>query len=113
LAGEIDMACRGPLQQVISQYIDSHRRDLTVDVAAVTYLDSTALAVLTALHTHSKARGGTMRLADVPDLVTRILVLTGLDSMFDLPRTGVPGQPPVPAPAISGADHQPRRPRAP
>jgi anti-sigma B factor antagonist len=57
---------------------------LIVDLQAVTYIDSTALASLVTMHQRAAAAGGELKLANVQTPVRVLLELTRLHLVFDL-----------------------------
>jgi len=57
---------------------------LTVDLAGVTFLDSTGLGVLVTLWHEARNVGAKFQVARPSPAATRILEITGVDSLFDL-----------------------------
>lgn len=57
---------------------------LTVDLAEVTFLDSTGLGVLVTLWHEARNAGGEFHVARPSPAVTRVLEITGVDALFDL-----------------------------
>ena len=55
---------------------------LIVDLAAVTFIDSTCIGALIQLHNLAEAASKQLLLANVPDRVHQILTITGLDKLF-------------------------------
>ena len=91
LSGEIDLASADAIIRLGGEALDHPDVSLlAVDVAAVTFIDSTALGTLVRLRNASLERGKNLRLDNVSDRVRRLLELTGLGVVFD---TGRPDQP--------------------
>jgi anti-sigma B factor antagonist len=83
-AGELDVHTCPEFQRVLSTVQDNRSGGLIIDLSEVTFIDSTALGVLVML------QRGLSRPLDV--VVTRqhlrrVLVITGLDSVFAVHRT--------------------------
>ncbi|MFH8255507.1 STAS domain-containing protein [Streptomyces roseolus] len=55
---------------------------VVVDLAALTFCDSSGISALLRLHRHASARGRPLELAAVPRTVRRLFALTGLDQIF-------------------------------
>ncbi|MEV0306505.1 STAS domain-containing protein [Nonomuraea fuscirosea] len=77
ITGEIDATTSGDLEA----YIDQVRRDLDhhliIDASALSFLDSSGLAVLLAAATLAQAHGAAVHLAGLQPRVARILEITG------------------------------------
>ncbi|MGW6486755.1 STAS domain-containing protein [Streptomyces sp. NPDC055056] len=63
---------------------------LTVDLAGLSYCDSTGLTALVCAHDLALERGAGMVLAAVPDDLARILSITGLDQFFSVRQDSQP-----------------------
>ncbi|MFD6248808.1 STAS domain-containing protein [Streptomyces roseolus] len=55
---------------------------VVVDLAALTFCDSSGISALLRLHRHASARGRPLELAAVPPAVQRLFALTGLGQIF-------------------------------
>ncbi|MFC8511192.1 STAS domain-containing protein [Streptomyces sp. NPDC057411] len=55
---------------------------VVVDLAALTFCDSSGISALLRLYQDLSAQGRTLRLAAVPPTVRRLFALTGLDQIF-------------------------------
>jgi anti-sigma B factor antagonist len=84
LCGEIDLADRPALDQLVARVRAAAATVLSVDVAAVTYLDSTALAALVAMATVVRARGGSCTLLDPAPVIRRLIEITDLGSHLEV-----------------------------
>jgi anti-sigma B factor antagonist len=84
VSGEVDVATRSALQAPLDACIDAGESTLVVDLRAVTFIDSTGLAVLVAALKRCREAGGDLRLvADSPRLL-QLLAITGLDQTFSV-----------------------------
>ncbi|WP_330172349.1 STAS domain-containing protein [Streptomyces sp. NBC_01498] len=57
-------------------------RQLTLDLTGLTFCDSTGITVLLAARNHALAADATIALAAVPDRVSRIFRIVGLEHVF-------------------------------
>lgn len=84
LAGELDLANASVLEAELERALRDGTGAVVVDMSALTFIDSTGIALLVAALGHDDAAG---RLGFVPSpapAVTRVLALTGVD--VRLPR---------------------------
>jgi anti-sigma B factor antagonist len=93
VAGEVD-AYTAP--RMLAELLAAIERDprLTLDLSAVTFMDSQGLATLLRARQEAEARGGTLRLDRVSVRVLKLLQLTRMDSLFPVvaaPADGVAG----------------------
>ena len=82
--GEIDVMTAPRLHETLAEVIAESPTSLLVDLANVTFIDSTGLGALVVAHRHLEERGGHLRLVSVPPTVAKILAVTGLTSRFDV-----------------------------
>jgi anti-anti-sigma factor len=81
--GEIDMSNAPVLAAAFAEAVDRHAATLVVDLAEVTYLDSSGIGVLIeALHS-IEADGGALRVVGASGIVARVLELSGLLPLLD------------------------------
>lgn len=99
VAGEIDMATAPAFRDAALQAIVDNGPSLTLDLSGVTFMDSTGLHVLVATYRRVRVHAGTFTLRDTPDIVRKLLRVTGLDELLMSP-----GAPPAAATATSGSD---------
>jgi anti-anti-sigma factor len=59
-------------------------RVLSVNLAGVTFIDTSGIGVLIMLRTHFKARGGDLRVADPQPQVLRVFKTMGIAPIFGL-----------------------------
>lgn len=84
VTGEVDFARAGPedTAPVDDAFAASGARDIEVDLAGVTFLDSGGLSWLVRLRTAAQRRGGCVRLVDVPPRIERMLRISGVLPLF-------------------------------
>jgi anti-sigma B factor antagonist len=80
--GEIDVSTAGSLETAVRSGLTSSGR-VIIDLSGVRFMDSTGLNVLIrAQSSGADGTAGVLRLAAVPDRVSKLLRLTQLDSVF-------------------------------
>jgi anti-anti-sigma factor len=84
LAGEIDLATSGGFRDHVESALDRGVRGLVVDLADVTFIDSTMLRELLRAHHDLAGAAGRLVLAAVGTPVARLLELTGTDGVFTI-----------------------------
>lgn len=87
-AGELDLAARDPLVDLLEQQLVAGRRVIRLDLSEVTFLDCSCVGVLVAAHRRCLELQGLLVLADIDASVTRILRLTGLEDSLFIEPTG-------------------------
>ena len=93
-AGELDLAAREPLAELIQQQQLAGRRVISLDFSEVTFLDSSCVGVLVAAHRRLLERHGLLVLHDVDARIARTLRVTGQeDSLFIAPTRARPSRP--------------------
>jgi anti-sigma B factor antagonist len=83
VAGELDLASSPALRAALADLADGVG-DVTVDLSAVTFIDSTALSILVHAHVESSAVGGRLIVTNPSPVVVRILHLAGLFTLLDI-----------------------------
>ena len=81
-SGELDLAARDELRAAIVHAV-SAGSGVTVDLEAVTFLDSEALGALIEGFNASRARGAGFRVVNAHDVVERVLTVSGAKDLFD------------------------------
>jgi anti-sigma B factor antagonist len=76
--GEVDSSSAPLLRQHLDALLDGDVRELTVDLTAVSFLDSAGLCVLAAAHSRSVSQGVRLRVLASSRAVVRPLQITGL-----------------------------------
>ena len=93
--GEVDSTSAPVLRQHLETLLDGDVRELTIDLAQVTFLDSAGLCVLAAAHRRASRQDVTMRVLASSRAVIRPLQITGLWELLQAQR--VDGTPAVPS----------------
>lgn len=85
-SGALDLDTAGRLRAAATSALrQAHSAPtLTVDLAEVTFLDSTGLGVLVTLWHEARNAGGKFQVSRPSPAATRILEITGVDALFDL-----------------------------
>jgi anti-sigma B factor antagonist len=87
VVGELDLHTTGDLSAELEGAIEQAPRRLVVDLAGVTFIDSTAIGALVAAAKHARAIDArTIVVTDDPH-TRKIFRITGLDAMLDVRRT--------------------------
>ncbi|WP_308103320.1 STAS domain-containing protein [Actinocorallia sp. API 0066] len=85
--GEVDMSTAPGLREELDRLISGGARRVVVDLAEVTFLDSTGLAVFVGVWQRLRNEGGSFALAAAPAHVASPMRLTGLDRSLNLRET--------------------------
>lgn len=83
LDGELDLAAAPALRTRLADLLAAGDRDVVVDLAGVTFFDTSALEPLVESHRLGRSRGVRLVLCHVPGHVRRVLEITGLDRVLD------------------------------
>lgn len=78
--GEGEMRLRGAVRDAL----EAGARKLLVDLGGATVIDSSGIGELVSAHTTVAARGGALKLANVPERTLELLRLTQLDTVFEI-----------------------------
>jgi anti-anti-sigma factor len=86
VTGEIDLANAAALRERLLRVLYQHRPDLLdVNLAGVTFMDCTGVAVLVGVRNAAIQAGCRMHITDPQPIVSRVLQLTGLLRVFTDP----------------------------
>lgn len=78
-SGEIDMMTAGTLREAIDDALREYAPgEIVVDMSGVTFMDSSGINVLFHSQTHAARRGCGLFISDPPDVVRRVLRVTGV-----------------------------------
>jgi anti-sigma B factor antagonist len=77
--GELDLAVRDQLRAALSPLSGT----VTLDLSAVTFIDSSAIGVFAGAYRRLTDDGGTLRLRDPQDVPRRALETVGLGDLID------------------------------
>lgn len=82
--GEIDLSSVNLLREAVTKAIQAGVRTLTIDLAGVTYIDSSGLGLLVGAHKRMTAAGGTLTVRCFEQRLLRLFNLTGLDRVLTI-----------------------------
>jgi len=71
----------------ISQAVNEGRKNIILDIEAMSYVDSLGIGILVRALTSAQKSGGALKLACVPKNVQRVLAMSGLDEVFESHET--------------------------
>lgn len=83
-SGELDLATSPALRDALGAACDAGAVTVVLDLALVTFLDSTTLGVLVGANKRLRAQGGTLIAVNVAGEPLKIMELTGLASAFEV-----------------------------
>jgi len=83
IMGEVDMSNADVLGDYLTQEIKAEKCDLFLDLSALTFIDSSGLAVLLNARRLLQASGRSLILGSPSPAVARVLQVTGLDQLFE------------------------------
>ena len=84
LEGEVDIYSSPQFKEALSRGIDEGATRIVVDLAKVTFIDSTALGVVVGGVKGMRARGGTLDIVCRDENIRRIFEITGLDRILGM-----------------------------
>ncbi len=84
LKGELDLAVAPALQRELLALMGPPVSTMTIDLGALSFMDSSGLGALYRARQAADAHGITLRLVSVPDHVIRVLDVTAMAPRFDL-----------------------------
>jgi anti-sigma B factor antagonist len=79
VAGQLDLAVKDELREVLTPLSGT----VTIDLAEVTFVDSSTIGVLVGVHTRLAKDGGTLRLRNPQDMPRLALETVGLQDWLD------------------------------
>ncbi|MDT4960742.1 MAG: hypothetical protein QOF87_389 [Pseudonocardiales bacterium] len=92
LSGEVDLKVTETLIRVAHSHLaDAGVQCLSVDLGAVTFMDSTGLGALVAIRNAVNEQGKEIVLGNVPDRIRQLLGITGLAGVFAINSDGASG----------------------
>jgi anti-sigma B factor antagonist len=81
--GEVDLATAPELESSVQRAFTVAPDSVLLDLAGMTFIDSSGLRVLVALSNEARSRDAKLTLRNVPRHAERVLDLTGLSEWFD------------------------------
>jgi anti-sigma B factor antagonist len=89
LTGEVDLEVTDGLVEVaLTHLADIGVESLSLDLAGVTFMDSTGLGALVAIRNAANEQGKELVVLNIPDGIRRLFVLTGLTTVFAVNSNG-------------------------
>ena len=84
--GDVDIATEQDWRRRGTELLEQHptMRDVVVNMARVSFIDSRGMSVLIDLHATALKRGGKLTLQAVPQRVVKALSVAGLDQVFQV-----------------------------
>lgn len=82
LGGEVEATATDALRSARIVYAEGLSRDAVIDLAGVTFMDSSGIGWLIAMDLIGRERAGTVQLCNVSDRVMKLLRLSGLGERF-------------------------------
>ncbi|RNL78983.1 STAS domain-containing protein [Nocardioides marmorisolisilvae] len=83
VSGEVDIACVEEFLAAARDCVDSAATDVEIDLGGVSFIDSSGLGTLVRIRNQIRERGGKVRLTHVPEVVARVLEVSGLAQAFE------------------------------
>jgi anti-anti-sigma factor len=85
LSGELDIATTTEAEEQMREAeSDASAQTIVLDLAGLTFMDSTGLRMLVAADQRAREAGRRLAVVRGPEAVQRVIQLTGLDSRLDL-----------------------------
>jgi anti-sigma B factor antagonist len=84
VSGEIDLYTAPVFKRALNQTIDDGHHDIVVNMAEVSYMDSSGFGTLLGITKRVRPDGGTVNLIGCNDAIHRMLKITRLNTVFGL-----------------------------
>ncbi len=81
-SGEFDMLGIKELKESLFNISDEKNKDMEIDLASASYLDSSAIGMLLTLNKRQKSKGHEIKLINVPENILKILELSSLNQIL-------------------------------
>jgi len=81
--GDIDLASASDFETCLRTALEGGPSSITIDLAALTFIDSSGLRALVSVSKEAQTRGATLGLRNVPRHAQRVLDITGLSEWLD------------------------------
>jgi anti-sigma B factor antagonist len=78
VAGEVDVCTANRLHEALTTALDARPSTVVVDLAEVTFIDSSAITALMTARRRASAGGGTLTVINGNGIVRRVLEVTGV-----------------------------------
>ena len=83
LTGELDLAT-GPMLAARLSVLLAEGCDVVIDLAGLSFMDSSGLSVLIGAHQEAAPHGRIVRLVGATGMVARVLTISGADQVLDV-----------------------------
>ncbi len=84
ISGSFDIYSASPVREWLERTVKESPANIVVDLSAVHFIDSTALAILVQGMKQARERSGDIRLCGLQQPVRMVLELTRLDKVFEI-----------------------------
>jgi len=81
--GDIDLASASDFETALRTALDAAPSSIVIDLAALSFIDSSGLRVLVSVSKDAQSHGATLGLRNVPRHAQRVLDITGLSEWFE------------------------------
>lgn len=82
--GKLDTTTAPQFEAEITKYLDDDTRAITLDLEDAIYISSAGLRVILALEKKMETVDGSLRIVNVPDLISEVFTETGLSDILTL-----------------------------
>ena len=76
-----------PMLDEIEHYGNEGIKKIIISLADMEYMNSTGLSVLINIFTQARNKGGEVIITDIPEKINQLLVITKLNSIFNIEET--------------------------
>jgi anti-sigma B factor antagonist len=87
ISGEIDIYTSPQFKEAVGAAIDQGASAIIIDMAKVTYMDSSGFGTLLSATKRLRPVNGSLQLVGCNDAITRMLQITRLDTIFGVHKT--------------------------
>ena len=84
VVGDVDSSTSARLRDLLTDLIDDGARQVCLDVAGLSFIDSSGLGVIVGAMRKVRALGGELELTAVNPGTTKVLEITGLDRVLTI-----------------------------
>ncbi|AQY50444.1 anti-anti-sigma factor (antagonist of RsbW) [Listeria weihenstephanensis FSL R9-0317] len=84
VAGEIDAYTAPKLKEAFGEYMEKENFRVQIDLAGVSYMDSTGLGVFVGLFKSLRAKNSELELVGCSDRIFRLFEITGLTDIIEI-----------------------------
>ena len=84
LEGDFDISTASIIERKLKSLISQGKVNIVVNLSKVEYIDSSGLATIILIFKETKKDKGTLRLAETPNKILKILELTRLNELLEI-----------------------------